>query len=382
MSKMKSLRQWLMAITLMSSASMVLSSCIRDEALNAEADITSIILDSTQIKPIGEPVITNDEVKVYVNGWDDLTKLSPSFTLTPGATIDPANGTVRDFTQPQTYTVTSEDGNWSKKYTVSFLSNDVPTDFSFENVRQYKYVDEWDPEADSLFYQIFYDTIDGTTTDWGSGNAGFMITDDDKNNPASYPTQQSDNGYKGKCVKLETKSTGALGKMFGAPIAAGNLFIGDFVLDISSPAKSTHFGRPFRKEPLVLTGWYKYKAGSVFTDKNMNELKDRHDSCDIYAVMYEATDDVPYLDGTNIKTSKNIVSIAEAKEWKETDNWTFFLIPFKAVNGKTFDAAKLASGKYRLAIVMSSSRHGADFEGAVGSTLYVDEVHVYSKGDF
>lgn len=379
MSKMNHLRQWLQAIVLMSCATLALSSCIREEAPNAEADITAIILDSTQIKPISQPVITNDEVKVYVNGWDDVTKLSPSFTLTPGATIDPVSGTVRDFTHPQIYTVTSEDGNWNKKYTVSFTSNDVPTDFSFEHVKRYKYVDEWDPDADSLFYQIFVDSIDGQATEWGSGNAGFMITDDDKNNPASYPTMQSDNGYQGKCVKLETKSTGALGKMFNAPIAAGNLFIGDFAIDLSSPAKSTHFGKPFRKEPLAITGWYKYKAAKVFTDKNMNELKNRHDSCDIYAVMYEATKDVPYLDGTNIKTSQNIVSIAQLKEWKETDNWTFFLIPFKAVNGKSLDAKKLAAGNYRLAIVMSSSRNGANFEGAVGSTLYVDEVHVYSR---
>ena len=42
----------------------------------------------------------------------------------------------------------------------------------------------------------------------------------------------------GKCLKLTTVSTGFLGAMFGAPIAAGNLFTGDFQIDMGNPAKS------------------------------------------------------------------------------------------------------------------------------------------------
>ncbi len=45
-----------------------------------------------------------------------LTDLAPYFDLSIGATIDPVNGTRLDFTNPQTYTVTAEDGStqdWS-----------------------------------------------------------------------------------------------------------------------------------------------------------------------------------------------------------------------------------------------------------------------------
>ena len=49
----------------------------------------------------------------------DLSKQSPEFTLTPGATISPASGTTRDFSEPQYYTVTSEDGIWKKRYEVN-----------------------------------------------------------------------------------------------------------------------------------------------------------------------------------------------------------------------------------------------------------------------
>ena len=120
-------------------AMLSLTSCIKDEAPNAEADILSCIVDESLL--IRMPVITNDEVKLYVNAdrWSDISHLAPQFTLTGGATIEPASGTVRDFTQPQKYTVTSQDGKWKKTYTVSFLLGDLATEYHFENVRYYEH---------------------------------------------------------------------------------------------------------------------------------------------------------------------------------------------------------------------------------------------------
>ena len=84
-------------------AGLMLSSCIREEALNAEADITDVTVDGTKL--VRKPVITNNEVLFYVNGWEDLTNLAPKFNLTEGAKIEPESGTTLDFTQPQSYTV-------------------------------------------------------------------------------------------------------------------------------------------------------------------------------------------------------------------------------------------------------------------------------------
>ena len=36
----------------------------------------------------------------------------------------------------------------------------------------------------------------------------------------------------------------------------------------------------------------------------------------------------------------------------------------------------MIQGKYSIAIVASSSKDGATFQGAVGSTLYLDEIHI------
>ena len=60
----------------------------------------------------------------------------------------------------------------------------------------------------------------------------------------------------------------------------------------------------------------------------------------------------------------------------ETDQWTYFDLDFTPQNGKTVDKEALKNGKYKLAIVFSSSIMGAYFEGAVGSELWIDEVEI------
>ena len=89
-----------------------LQSCIKSEAPNAEADILTCEVDGNLL--IREPIIQNTEVKLYVTDLDKVKTLAPRFTLTQGATISPTSGTARNFSTPQTYVVTSEDGNWQK----------------------------------------------------------------------------------------------------------------------------------------------------------------------------------------------------------------------------------------------------------------------------
>lgn len=377
-----------------------LSSCIKEEALNAEADITGVSLgvDSLLIR---KPVITNNEITIYANTRDSI--LAPLFTLTEGATIEPASGTKRQFFKrvpnpqkineddglpdsideatPQTYTVTSQDGKWQKKYTVRIANNATPSDFHFDDIRYYTYDTDGDGTGNPLF-QIFYERIGGQQVDWGSGNPGVMITLLSFNpKPTDYPTSQTDDGVEGKCAKLTTISTGALGKTFGAPIAAGNIFLGTFSVNMGDMAASTHFGIPFfNTRPLSLTGYYKYKAGLTVTDKNMNPIRGAKDDFALYAVVFEVTKDVPWLDGTegdrSATKSPNIVLKAELTDRRETDEWKKFTIHFEPMNGKTFDYNKMIQGKYSIAIVASSSKDGAKFQGAVGSTLYIDEFHI------
>jgi hypothetical protein len=377
---------------------LALSSCIKEEAPNSEADITGVTLpDSASL--LREPVINNNDITLYANTADSV--LAPEFTLTPGATIEPASGTPRKFftrqltvnhndmtdeddttytftSTPQQYTVTSEDGQWKKTYTVNVINNATPADFHFDNVRYYDY-------NGSPIFQIFYETVAGQNIDWGSGNAGAMVTLMASNPKYSdFPTSQADNGVSGKCAKLTTISTGALGTMFGAPIAAGNLFLGSFVVNLQDMPASTHFGIPLRNTvPLSMTGYYKYRPGATYIRLNdakngTVEVPGKTDDFAIYAIVYEVTPDEPYIDGNNSLTSPNIVLKAELQtaEHQVRDDWVRFDLPFEPQNNKTIDRQKLLDGKYNIAIILSSSEGGARFEGAVGSTLYVDEIHI------
>ena len=232
----------------------------------------------------------------------------------------------------------------------------------------------------NIFYEFEPNTSQGISKvlQWSSGNPGYKLTGMSKL-PTDYPTVQVAGGYIGKCAKLETKDTGSFGAMVKMYIAAGNLFIGAFDLAnaLKNAPKATTFGFQFYKRPKALKGYYKFKAGPVYTESGEPQTG-KKDRFDIYAVMYEAEENSFMLDGTNSLTSDKVVSLARisAEEALETDQWKPFNLPFKAQNGKEINETELQKGKYKLGIVFSSSVDGAYFRGAVGSTLYIDEVEL------
>lgn len=341
------------------------TACIRDEAPNAEADILTCTVAGDVLK--SDPEIDNESVTLTVKSDADITCLAPEFTLTPGATISPVSGTTRDFTTEQTYIVTSEDQQWSKTYTVRCIVSGVTTEYHFELVT-----------LDSRGrYQIFQDYTDsGDLVAWASGNAGFALTNSNLETE-DFPTMQDEDGYEGKCAKLVTRSTGTFGELLDMPIAAGNLYIGTFdVLNaLSNALGALHLGRSFTGIPTYLSGYYKYTAGDVY-ERDGVEVSGEKDQFDIYGIFFETDDEVQYLDGSNRFTSSNIVALARISDQEETDEWTHFYIPFEYEEGKTIDEEKLANGEYYLTVLFTSSINGDYFEGAIGSTLWIDEVEI------
>jgi hypothetical protein len=84
---------------------------------STETDITGFFLEE-QVS-VAEIDRTSHTVKVEVPFGTDLTALLPSITLSEGATVDPPSGTVADFTNPVTYTVTAQDGTTIQTWIVS-----------------------------------------------------------------------------------------------------------------------------------------------------------------------------------------------------------------------------------------------------------------------
>ena len=174
-----------------------------------------------------------------------------------------------------------------------------------------------------------------------------------------------------------TRSTGWLGSIFGNPIAAGNLFLGTFSLNISNTLKSTRFGIPYNydKAPKAITGYFKYTAGSTFSKKIASTLT--KDTWNAYAILFEKTSSNNYITGDHNFADARMVSVAKLKDKdrKETNQWTKFEIPFEFMNGKTFDPNK----EYMYTIVFTSSIEGDKFNGAVGSTLDIDEIQIITE---
>lgn len=376
---------------LLLTGTLLATSCIRDEALNAECDITGV--DTLWIKSqpdgflIGNPRISNDRVSFSIKKGSDRSSLAPSFYLTPGARIAAltavgevdANGLLRDFSSPQIYTVHSEDGAWQKDYTVSFNYPRPIALCSFEHF-----------ELESTGRYYVWSEMDATDIDnprrdyWSTGNAGFALTGMGKV-PSDYPTAPEPLGVRGNAVKLVTRNTGSFGDGVHMPIAAGNLFIGEFraAQAMLFPRKATRFGLQLvGGRPEKLSGFYKYTAGEVFTDKDKKVCPDRYDTCDIYAVLYEVdpANFVP-LNGDDVLTSDRIAMMARIDKPGEPQEWVYFEEPFKPMNGKVFDEQRLRENGYAIAIVATSSRQGAYFEGAVGSTLYIDEIKITWEGE-
>ena len=180
-------------------------------------------------------------------------------------------------------------------------------------------------------------------------------------------------------MKLVTCSTGFFGAMAKKYIAAGNLFLGEFDLSVATtePLKSTRFGVKFDRKPIKMTGFYQYKPGSPFKDAQNKDVEGRVDKGDIYAVFYRNEDEngnEVILYGNTVLDSPYILAIARIENMQPATEWTPFEISF--VYTKDVDLDLLDGNGYNLTVCFSSSIDGANFEGALGSTLLIDKVRI------
>ena len=161
----------------------MLTSCFKDEAPNAECDIQKafVVMDNwdavfnNQTDASIDVPSNTSQISFEVKDNADISKMSPQFQLTPGATISPASGTELDFSNNarHKYTVTSEDGAWTREYYVGFGSKLLPLKYSFENIDFF--IDRDGTEK----YHQWYDYSRGSDSkiyrDWATGNGGFKL---------------------------------------------------------------------------------------------------------------------------------------------------------------------------------------------------------------
>lgn len=341
-----------------------LTSCIKDEPENIEADILSFSFQKRpDIKAV--PPKSSGQIIFELNETDtDISELIPDIQISEGATISPSPDIPQDFSDTVTYIVSSQDKRWNRTYKV-LIKKMIPLKFSFE---------EWTTAGVGI---LKYPTLSDQL--WGTANQGIALAKFGKVDV--FPTRSTTDAYKGNSAAMMETQRGGKYFNFLIPIFSGSLFRGQFgPIVMSNFAKSVKFGQPHAFEqgrPVLFKGYYKYKVGEPFYDENDNIVAGRIDECSAYAVLYKITKGVAgtpkdeFLDGTNILTSDKIVAVAELKDHTAKEQYTYFELPFvykEEPNYATYD--------YKLAVVFASSKEGDFYRGAVGSTLIVDEVEV------
>ena len=372
------MRKVLFALLIFSA---VFVSCIRDEAPNAECDIENATV-STRWRDMlfynqsdtSKSIISADSTIVFYikTGADAYLKdLAVYFKLTAGATIKPANGSTQDFSQgPVRYRVTSEDGMWHRDYLVEFKPiQPITTDIKFE---------DFELDASQKYYTWFErNEYNDKLTIWATGNPGYKLSKSSAKWYQYHTVPCDSPSVSGHAVKLTTQDTRPFGNLVNMRIAAGNLFIGTFDVSnaLTDAMAATRFGLPFNKKPIVFEGYYQYQPGPEFWDRAGNPIEGKIDNPDLYAVLYRNTDENGNsftLRGDNVLTHPNIVALARLQNPVHGQTWQKFSIPFEYT--EKIDKTMLKNYQYNLSVVFTSSIEGAEVRGAIGSTLYVDEV--------
>lgn len=381
---------------------LVFTSCIKDELPNAEADIVDVILGKDVII---SKKIENERITIFISpgAYGDRKNVSDiSFVLSDGAKIIRGNDNF-DYSTSHEIEVESEDGKWRKIHEVRILEMTFPTQYHFEN---------WSENRSStgVYDECFERLMDeeGNTSDlyvWASGNLGYRITGKGIN-PEDYPTYKTtsqDDAHSGAyAAVLETRYVGKIGQ--GSPLAAGNLFIGEFsgkgINIMQQQMKATRFGMPFNKKPVKLTTWFKYQSGGTINVYNTDPKGDgekigeytdpttgsKKDFAAIYAIMFDNVKAKElygknYLDGSTILSSPAEVGRAiltdndkygtPTNENGYPNEYIYKELPFTF--SAEIDPVRLANYEYSIAIVFSPSYYGAEFKGAPGSKLWVDD---------
>ncbi|MDE5553560.1 MAG: PCMD domain-containing protein [Muribaculaceae bacterium] len=207
---------------------------------------------------------------------------------------------------------------------------------------------------------------------WACGNEAFNFLTGKNDDYTVFPTRPTTDANSGKqAAMLVTRLTGQLDR----PIAAGNLFIGQFDSSLREPRESTMFGLPFTGEPDRIKGKYRYRSGGPTL------LTGERDACRIQAVLYRTDTGEKHLNGFTIRTSPSVVARAEMTTSDDTPGTSYADFNLKFVYEAEIDPAAMARGCYNLAVIFTASRNGDTYDGAPESTLWIDDVEIICKSN-
>ncbi|MCV9386277.1 PCMD domain-containing protein [Reichenbachiella ulvae] len=343
---------------------LMLSSCVTEDYFGKSpyGNIKSISVSNQASNSI---ISTEDlTVSVEIPAGVDLTHIAiQSLEISTYATADKAVGDILDLNTPGEITIIAENGEEFVWQVNAYVASATPQ------------LNNWDL---NLWYKTPSDYYEpgesASTTIWGTGNPGTQIL----NKLATIPHDLGDGNL---AAHLETLDNGKLAGTFGAPISAGSLYTGVFnpdKLDPSDPQAAIEFGTPFTGRPGQIRFKYSYIAGEENKDKNGNALE-YPDACDIYAILelrlggsterlatawFRSTEDQAELSSQTVDFVYGALGDEYPDYMKPTDHG------YVSADSATFVLPT------HITFVASSSFDGANFAGAIGSTLIIDDVEM------
>lgn len=339
----------------------------RDRLENDTARILSMWFEDERI--VMQPDVSeySNTINFYVT--DTLADsvqivLYPKFTLTPGATISPSAGDSINFSNGRVrFTVWAED---SIHRTIYQVYSDKAQALRYN-------MDLWEtwPKGETnndLTYLTPQEEI------WQTGNEALRYWKKQGIYAmlSPYSVEKETQFIKGgdAAVKISTRYVNAA----TPALQAGVFYTGEeFEINLDEPLKSIRFGTPFETKPLKIKGWYSYTPGTQYYQNNTLKTE-MADTCRISAILYEINDANETLDSLDIYKDEKIIAIGMFESGATTPNE---YMPFEMrIN---YIKSYFFTKKYKLAIIATPSRNGATFEGADGSTLWMDEIEIISQ---
>jgi len=349
-------------ILMLFTALILLDACIDEDyfGLSGAANIT-IIEVANQASPA---VINADQgvVQITFPNGIDLTQVElRKLELSSFASTSLQTGTLLDFSTDVLVIVTAEDGT-SRQWTITpEVATDNPqlTNSNFN---------EWYKTGGNYFEP----GTSAETTIWGTGNPGTQLLN-------LFATTPLDRQGEDKAARLETLSNGSFPAGLGFPISAGTIYTGKFNsanLDPTDPRAAIDFGTNFSGRPNSFEIEYSYAPGSENKDKSGAPLP-YGDACDIYVLLEVRTNN----DSRRLATAwfrsdeavPDLTTIEVGFTYGELDN--SFPDYMRPANDKYVSADSAAFIlPTHLTFVGTSSFEGDLFNGAVGSTLILDNL--------
>jgi len=362
-------------------------SWVRDP--NPDAQMGSMTFADPLI--ISQPEIIGTNITFVVDYYTtdaQMKELVPTIEASSQAVVVPASGSKVDFSKgPVKFTVTSGNGKTSVEYNVTAKKAAIET-YDMEGTQADGKWECGNPNSGDK-YKYYY-PVNMSTCNPPIPLMMLFGSQVDRM-PVTQATATADI-YSGKsAAKIETLGTKGNSALY-PKVVSGTLFLGKFETDPEETLKSTKFGIPYTKKPLVVRGFYKYTPGQEFHNCpnpqkfNVTTIDaNKKDECAINAIIYEIEgDDAPYITGVKTYDDERIIGIVKLADGTAKAEYTPFSL--KIEYKKPFDPNK----QYRFAIICTSSRWGETFSGAPssvvnkqpvfsGSTLWVDDIEVLSE---